>query len=55
MSPILASCLKKRAYTESEARQKVETSTEPGLVAYRCPLGTHWHCGHKRSKKRKQR
>jgi len=62
MSPILASCLKKQAYTEGEALALVEFSTEPGLTAYKCPVGGHYHIGHrrsrsaqKRSKKRKKR
>jgi hypothetical protein len=62
MSPILASCLKKKAYSEAEALAFVAISTEPGLSAYKCPIGGHYHVGHrrsqstyKRSKKRKRK
>jgi hypothetical protein len=61
VSPILASCLKKKAYTAREALAFVETSMEPGLTAYKCPVGGHYHVGHrraqsahKRSKRRKK-
>ena len=50
MSPIVASCLKKKAYTETEALSFVESSIEPGLVAYKCPVGGHFHVGHRRSR-----
>ena len=49
MSPIVASCLKKKAYTAAEALAFVKSSTEPGLVAYKCPVGGHFHVGHRRS------
>jgi hypothetical protein len=50
MSPILSSCLKKKAYTEGEALALVESSREPGLAAYKCPIGGHYHIGHRRSR-----
>jgi hypothetical protein len=50
MSPILSSCLKKKAYTEGEALALVECSREPGLAAYKCPIGGHYHIGHRRSR-----
>jgi hypothetical protein len=49
MSPIVASCLKKKAYTEAEAEAVVDASDERGLAAYKCPLGNHYHVGHRRS------
>ena len=55
MSPILASCLKKKAYTETEALAFVETSAEPGLAAYKCPVGGHYHVGHRRSQSTQKR
>jgi hypothetical protein len=55
MSPIVASCLKKKAYSALEAAAVVEASTEPGLQVYPCPVGGHFHIGHKRTRRRKRK
>jgi hypothetical protein len=55
MSPILASCLKKKAYTAAEALAFVKTSAEPGIAAYKCPIGGHYHVGHRRSQSTQKR
>jgi hypothetical protein len=51
MNVLVKSCLRKRAYTEAEARHLVRLShrqrgDEGRQHAYRCPSCGCWHVGH---------